>query len=185
MKSFNLFKVVGSGVLIASLATLPLALPASAQDGTVRDSNQAAPGDKAIYGTGEIDRGERSFDWGWIGLLGLVGLAGRLAKHRQEAVDYSEHNQINRPVTTVINEEAVSYREHNQINLPVTTEVTNEEAVRYKEPKEMNGLGTTEEAVRYRDPQETNRFGTTEKPARYKDPQEMNRPGTDGTSKKY
>ena len=160
MKMFNFSKVVGAGVLIASLATLPLVLPASAQDGTVRDSSQAAPGDKAIYGTGEIDQGERSFDWGWIGLLGLVGLAGRLAKHRQEAVDYSEHNEITRPVSTV----------------------TTEEAVRYREPKEMNDLDTTEEAVRYRDPQETNIFDTTEKAARYKDPQEMNRPGTDGTS---
>ena len=158
MKILNLSKVIGASVLIASLATLPLVLPASAQDETVRDSSQAAPGDRAVYGTGEVDQGERTFDWGWIGLLGLVGLAGRLAKHRQEAVDYSEHNQINRLVTT------------------------EDEPVRYKEPKEMNGLGNTEEPVRYRVPHETNLFDTTdEKPARYKDPQEVNRPGTDGT----
>jgi len=31
------------------------------------DSTQAAPGDKAIYETGEIDQGKRTFDWGWIG----------------------------------------------------------------------------------------------------------------------
>ena len=166
MKIFNLSKVIGASVIIASLATLPLVLPASAQDGTVRDSSQAAPGDRAVYGTGEVDQGERTFDWGWIGLLGLVGLAGRLAKHRQEAVDYSEHNQINRPVSIVTNDEAVSYTEHNQINRLVTTE--DKEAVRYKEPEEMNLFDTTDE-----------------KPARYKDPQKVNRPGTDGTKNRH
>jgi len=85
MTSFNLSKVVGAGVLVASLATLPLAMPASAQDGTLRDSTQAAPGDKAIMKPVKLIK-KRTFDWGWIGLLGLVGLAGRLAKHRQETV---------------------------------------------------------------------------------------------------
>lgn len=135
MKSFNLSKVVGAGVLVASLATLPLALPASAQTETLRDSSQAAPGDIATYGDGETDKGSRSFDWGWLGVLGLLGLAGRLAKHRTEPVVYREHNEINRSVTT-------------------------EEAVRYRDPQEMNRLDTTEKAVRYRDPKEMNRPGT-------------------------
>jgi len=127
MKSFNLSKVVGASVLVASLATLPLALPASAQNGTVTDSTQAAPGDIATYGDGETDEGRRAFDWGWIGLLGLVGLAGRLAKHRTETVGYSEHNEIN------------------QVS-------TSEETLRYKDPNEMNRIGTDDQAVRYKDP---------------------------------
>ncbi len=127
MKSLNLSKVVGASVLVASLATFPLGLPASAQNGTVTDSSRAAPGDIATYGDGETDQGKRSFDWGWIGLLGLVGLAGRLAKHRTETVGYSEHNEINQVSTT-------------------------EEPVRYKDPNEMNSFGPDEQAVRYKDP---------------------------------
>ncbi len=127
MKSLNLSKVVGASVLVASLATLPLALPASDQNGTVTDSSRAAPGDIATYGDGETDQGKRAFDWGWIGLLGLVGLAGRLAKHRTETVGYSEHNEINQVSTT-------------------------EEPVRYKDPNEMNSFGSDEQAVRYKDP---------------------------------
>ena len=106
MKSFNLSKLVGASVLVASLATLPL-MPASAQNGTVTDSNKAAPGDTAVYKDGETDQGKRAFDWGWIGLLGLLGLAGRLAKHHQEPVSY-KHNQTNHSGTT---EESVRYRD--------------------------------------------------------------------------
>jgi len=39
MKSSNLSKVVGAGLLVASLATLPLGF-LSAQNGTLRDSGQ-------------------------------------------------------------------------------------------------------------------------------------------------
>jgi hypothetical protein len=119
MTSFNLSKVVGAGVLVASLATLPLALPASAQNGTMRDSTQAAPGDRAIYETGETDQGERSFDWGWIGLLGLVGLAGRLAKHRQETVVYRAPQETNHLGTTE------RYRDPQEMNRPRTDGTTN------------------------------------------------------------
>lgn len=125
MTSFNLSKVVGAGVLVASLATLPLAMPASAQNGTLRDSTQAAPGDKAIYETGEIDRGKRTFDWGWIGLLGLVGLAGRLAKHREETVVYRDSQEMNHLRTTE------RYRDPQETNQLGTTE-------RYRDPQETN-----------------------------------------------
>lgn len=125
MKSFNLLKVAGAGVLVASLATLP----ASAQNGNLRDSNQAAPGDTAVYGTGEVDQGERSFDWGWIGLLGLAGLAGRLAKSRKEAVPYNDPQEVNQLDNT-------------------------EGAMRYRDPQETNRLGNTGKTVRYEDPQE-------------------------------
>ena len=132
MKSFNLSKLVGAGVLVASLATLPL-VPASAQNGTVTDSSKAAPGDIAVYENGETDKSERTFDWGWVGLLGLLGLAGRLAKHDQDPV----------------------YR-HNQTNPLGTTE----ESVRFRDPEEINRPVITEESLRYRDPQETNHPST-------------------------
>jgi len=76
MKGFNLIKVVGVSVLVASLATLP---SLSAQAGKLTDSSRARPGDIAIYETGKVDKGVRIFDWGWMGLLGLAGLAGRFS----------------------------------------------------------------------------------------------------------
>lgn len=129
MEISKLSKVVGTGVLIASLATLP----AFAQSGSTTDSSQAAPGDTARYGDGDTDRGERSFDWGWIGLLGLVGLAGRLAKPHQVA----HHTHA-----------------HETDSLGTT-----EGSVNYQAPAETNSLDTTEKSVRYRDPQGTNSLG--------------------------
>lgn len=38
-------------------------------------------------------RGDRDFDWGWLGLLGLAGLAG-LSRKREEAVRYTEPNEM-------------------------------------------------------------------------------------------
>lgn len=78
----NLSKSVATSLATLSLGILVLSMPVSAQDNTVTTPNNAAPGDTAVYGDGDVDRGQRTFDWGWIGLLGLVGLAGRLAnKH--------------------------------------------------------------------------------------------------------
>ena len=80
----RLSKSVATGLASLSLGILVLSMPVSAQDNTVTSPNNAAPGDTAVYGDGEADRGQRAFDWGWIGLLGLIGLAGRLANKRSE-----------------------------------------------------------------------------------------------------
>lgn len=78
----KLSKSVATSLATLSLGILVLSMPVSAQDNTVTTPNNAAPGDTAVYGDGDVDRGQRTFDWGWIGLLGLIGLAGRLAnKH--------------------------------------------------------------------------------------------------------
>jgi hypothetical protein len=80
----RLSKSVATGLVGVSLGILVLSMPVSAQDNTVTSPNNAAPGDTAVYRDGEVDRGQRAFDWGWIGLLGLIGLAGRLANKRSE-----------------------------------------------------------------------------------------------------
>ncbi|WP_199192380.1 WGxxGxxG family protein [Chlorogloea sp. CCALA 695] len=80
----RLSKSVATGLASLSLGILVLSMPVSAQDNTVTSPNNAAPGDTAVYRDGEADRGQRAFDWGWIGLLGLIGLAGRLANKRSE-----------------------------------------------------------------------------------------------------
>lgn len=86
MKLSNLSKVVGAGVLTLSMATMPLTLPASAQDssgtGTTGDTTQT-------QGTDNATTGDRDFDWGWLGLLGLAGLAG-LARKREEPTRYRD-----------------------------------------------------------------------------------------------
>ena len=118
MKGFNLLKVVGVSILVANIATLP-SLPVSAQAGKITDSSHARPGDIAIYETGKTDKGVRIFDWGWIGLLGLVGLAGRLAKHREETVVYRDSQEMNHLGTTE------RYRDPQETNRPRTDGTTN------------------------------------------------------------
>lgn len=148
MKHSNFSKVVGSGVLIASLSLLPL-VPASAQSsGNTTDSTQAAPGDTAVYGNGNTDQGERTFDWGWIGLLGLIGLAGRLAKQRSGEIHYSEPEHVTTGETKLHKDSSTTSRA-----------VTADEAIIYGNPNEMNPSVTTEETTRYKDPDERNHSG--------------------------
>jgi hypothetical protein len=87
MKRSNLSKVVGATVLAGSLAFLPLTYSASAQDRTNTSADTSARQDVSNTDT----RGDRDFDWGWLGLIGLAGLAG-LAKKREEPVRYRESN---------------------------------------------------------------------------------------------
>lgn len=92
MKSSNLSKFVGAGVLTLSMAVLPLTLPASAQTGS---TGTTTTGDTTTTTTTQGTQpatDDRDFDWGWLGLLGLAGLAG-LAK-RSEPVRYQDPNPV-------------------------------------------------------------------------------------------
>ncbi len=94
MKSSNLSKFVGAGVLTLSMAVLPLTLPASAT-GTTGDTTTGTTGNTTTTTTTQgtdAATGDRDFDWGWLGLLGLAGLAG-LAK-RSEPVRYQDPNPV-------------------------------------------------------------------------------------------
>jgi MYXO-CTERM domain-containing protein len=94
MKSSELLKNVKLSLLALSLATLPLALPASAQTNT-------APGTGTTTDTTGDTRYVREndgFDWGWLGLLGLGGLLG-LSRKREEPTRYSDPDVAGRSTT--------------------------------------------------------------------------------------
>lgn len=86
MKRSDLSKVVGAGILAASLAVVPLSLPASAQSTT--DTAPSTGVDTRRTDTNTRDYSTRDYndnnDWGWLGLLGLIGLAGLLPRRREE-----------------------------------------------------------------------------------------------------
>lgn len=91
MNASKLSKLVGAGVLAASLAVVPLSIPAQAQDnapGTSTQQDDAANPDGPIADGTERDNN----DWGWLGLLGLTGLAGLAGKKRQESVHHVDSN---------------------------------------------------------------------------------------------
>ncbi len=83
MKGFTLSKIVGTGALISSLAFVPLALPASAQN------SPATSTDQTTQSSASRDRGP---DWGWLGLIGLLGLAGLAGRKSEEPTRYEDPN---------------------------------------------------------------------------------------------
>jgi hypothetical protein len=90
MKISNLSKLVGAGVLAASIAVVPLNLPAAAQQGnTTGDATTTAPS----QGVDNADQ-DNGFDWGNLGWLGLLGLGGLLGLKRDR------HNDEVRTTTT-------------------------------------------------------------------------------------
>ncbi|MBD2741673.1 WGxxGxxG family protein [Coleofasciculus sp. FACHB-1120] len=94
MKNSNLSKFVGAGVLAASVALVPMTLPASAQTDTTTtspDTTTTAPSQGVTTTNYEGDRG---FDWGWLGLLGLAGLAGLAGRKNSEPTAYRDPNEV-------------------------------------------------------------------------------------------
>lgn len=88
MKVSNLSKFIGVSVLAASVAVLPLNLPASAQTNSGADNTTTSP----RQGVGDTSRDD-NFDWGWLGLLGLVGLAGLSGRKRPDNARYRTDDQ--------------------------------------------------------------------------------------------
>lgn len=88
MKHSDLSKVVGASVLAASLAILPLSLPASAQ-------TNSEPGSPTVDTTPLQETEDDNNNWGWLGLLGLIGLAN-LFRKPEEPVRYSESDAASR-----------------------------------------------------------------------------------------
>jgi hypothetical protein len=92
MKLRILPQFIGASVLAVSLAVAP-SLSASAQTSPTAPgtTDPTAPGttapDTTAPGTtttpdATVDtRGDRDFDWGWLGLIGLAGLAGLMRKN--------------------------------------------------------------------------------------------------------
>lgn len=80
MKRLSLLKILGVSLFSLGMTITPLALPVSAQ-GT-------QPNEPTVVYENEDD----DFDWGWLGLFGLLGLAGLVKKNRQEPTPYRDPN---------------------------------------------------------------------------------------------
>lgn len=94
MKVSNFSKVAGASIIAASIAIMPLSLPASAQTDTqpttttpnTTTEDQTSPTiDTTPF---QESNNDRSPNFGWLGLLGLIGLANLFRKPKQTA--YSE-----------------------------------------------------------------------------------------------
>jgi LPXTG-motif cell wall-anchored protein len=88
MKISSLSKLIGAGVIAASLAVVPLSVPAQAQN-TAPDTTTQQNG--SVDATGPINDNtnrDDNNDLGWFGLLGLTGLAGLLGRKRRETVHH-------------------------------------------------------------------------------------------------
>lgn len=92
MKFSNVSKVLGAGLITASIAFLPNALPAQAQ----LDDGAYQQNEGVLENEGYNDDG---FDWGWLGLLGLIGLAG-LARDKKKHTNTVYTDPVDRGVTT-------------------------------------------------------------------------------------
>lgn len=86
MKRSNLSKVIGSGALALSLVTMPLTLPASAQN-----NNQS---EGPTIDTTPFQETKNDFNnFGWLGLIGLVGLVNLLRKGKDS--EPHQDNEVN------------------------------------------------------------------------------------------
>lgn len=100
MKNSKLSKVVGASIVAATLAVMPLSLPASAQTDTA-PTTQTSPESNAptIDTTPLQETRNDNNNWGWLGLLGLIGLANFLRKPKH-TVAYSDPDPANSTTTT-------------------------------------------------------------------------------------
>ena len=85
MKRSDLSKAIGAGMILAGLALAPAHLPASAQTDTTGGTNTTT----TTTSGSDAASANRSFDWGWLGLLGLSGLLGLIPRKREENVGYT------------------------------------------------------------------------------------------------
>ncbi len=82
MNISSVSKLISAGALAASLAVVPLAVPAQAQ------TQDTAPDTTSSQRTGDVDSTNTNddFNWGWLGLLGLAGFGGLARKNHRETV---------------------------------------------------------------------------------------------------
>lgn len=102
MKFSKISKFIGAGVIAASVATVSVNVPASAQTDTAPDTTttqtETVPDTTTTQGVNNADY-DNDFDWGWLGLLGLGGLAGLAGRKRREEVHYTDPDRT-RSTTT-------------------------------------------------------------------------------------
>jgi hypothetical protein len=82
VKHFDLSKkIVGAGMLAVSLAVMPLNLPASAQTGAAPNQTNVEDNSRPTLDTTPFQETKNdNNNWGWLGLIGLIGLANLFRK---------------------------------------------------------------------------------------------------------
>ena len=100
MKNSKLSAIAGASVIAASLAVMPLSLPVSAQTDSTAPTTQTSPESNAptIDTTPFQETKNDNNNWGWLGLLGLIGLANLFRKPK--TVAYDDPTTVNRTTTT-------------------------------------------------------------------------------------
>lgn len=91
MKFSNFSKFVGTSLITASLAVLPLTVPAHAQSnapGTSTGTSTQQNSNVDTRGPISTNTDRDHNNWGWLGLLGLAGLAGLARKNHTETVHH-------------------------------------------------------------------------------------------------
>jgi LPXTG-motif cell wall-anchored protein len=89
MNLLKISKLVGAGVIAASLAVVPLTLPAHAQNNASGTSDQRSGNVDARGPISNNTNRDDNNDLGWFGLIGLAGLAGLAGKKRRETVHHT------------------------------------------------------------------------------------------------
>lgn len=74
-------KTIGAGILALSLAVMPATLPAAAQENQNRPTIDTTPFQET--------RNDNN-NWGWLGLIGLIGLANLLRKPASRPTAYAD-----------------------------------------------------------------------------------------------
>jgi len=82
MNRTHLSRIAGAGLLALSLSMIPLTLPASAQTNSTTTNSDKTTLDTTPFQETKND-GDHNF--GWLGLLGLIGLANLLRKDKPRA----------------------------------------------------------------------------------------------------
>jgi hypothetical protein len=81
-------QILGTGMIALSLAIFPASLPASAQTN---------PNNPTVDTTPFQETSDDNNNWGWLGLLGLIGLANLFRKPKTHHEAYHDPNVTTRP----------------------------------------------------------------------------------------
>ncbi|MCL1467600.1 WGxxGxxG family protein [Argonema galeatum] len=91
MKRSNLSKIAGASVLALSLTILPSTLPAAAQNNSNPNVDRSGP---TVDTTPFQETKDDNNNWGWLGLIGLVGLANLFRKEPERVVNRDRDDAV-------------------------------------------------------------------------------------------
>ncbi|MCL1471762.1 WGxxGxxG family protein [Argonema antarcticum] len=92
MKRSKLSKIAGASVLALSLTILPSTLPAAAQNNPNIDRSGPTVDTTPFQETKDDNN-----NWGWLGLIGLIGLANLFRKEPERVVNHDRDDAVAGP----------------------------------------------------------------------------------------